>query len=82
MPPPPKEALIIMGKPIFLATSRKFLPTTPSEPGVMGTPPLTAISRAVLFTPSMLMAWAVGPIKVMPALVTASAKSAFSDRKP
>ena len=53
-----------------------------TEPGVRGMPARSAAARARVLEPSSRMAEAGGPMKVMPAAAQASAKSAFSERKP
>jgi hypothetical protein len=87
LPPPPAAALIITGKPIprppppRVARSGKPLPSGPLSPGTTGAPAADTVFRASVLLP-MRIAWAGGPMKVMPAAAQASAKSSFSDRKP
>ena len=50
--------------------------------GITGTPAATAAWRAATLLPSVRMTAGVGPIQRMPALMTLSANSGFSDRKP
>lgn len=47
-----------------------------------GAPTSSATRRAAILSPSSSMDSGVGPIQVRPALATARAKSAFSERKP
>ena len=54
----------------------------PSLPGVMGTPALRAVARAVFLSPIARMAAAGGPMNLMLQLAQTSAKCAFSARKP
>ena len=83
-PPPPKAALIIMGKPyssVNAFTSSNFS-TGPSVPGTTGTLHFIAKVRAETLSPRELIVSAVGPTNMRPAASTARAKSAFSERKP
>ena len=84
LPPPPATALIMTGKPIFLATLRAFssLSTTPSLPGMTGTLALVAISLALALSPKLTMASAEGPINLILQSEHCSAKSAFSAKNP
>ncbi|KAG1383482.1 hypothetical protein G6F59_017792 [Rhizopus arrhizus] len=52
------------------------------RPGVSGTPALAISALAALLSPRARSALAGGPMKGPPAAAQASAKSAFSDRKP
>ena len=52
------------------------------SPGTVGTPAEAASARASILDPMRAMTAAGGPTKVIPACVHASAKPAFSDRKP
>ena len=56
--------------------------TAPSEPGTTGTPALRISFRAAALLPMARITSPEGPMKVMPAASQASAKSAFSLRKP
>ena len=56
--------------------------TTPSLPGVMGTPALRAASRAAFLSPIVRMAAGGGPMNRMLQDAQTSAKCAFSARKP
>ena len=53
LPPPPAEALIMIGKPIPCASSAASAGsvTTPSEPGTVGTPTSIMVRRAVALSP-------------------------------
>ncbi|KJL33838.1 hypothetical protein RL72_00088 [Microbacterium azadirachtae] len=51
-------------------------------PGTVGTPRSVTASLAVILSPIVRMASAVGPMKTMPACSQASAKAAFSARNP
>ena len=83
-PPPPATALISTGQPILApsATTSSTEATGPGEPGTSGRPSSLAVCLATILSPIMLMCCGVGPMKVKPCASTASAKRAFSDRKP
>ena len=83
-PPPPAAALIITGKPIAATAARASSnpSTRPSLPGTVGTPARAAMRRALTLSPISRIASAFGPTNTRPAAATASAKSAFSARKP
>jgi hypothetical protein len=51
-------------------------------PGTTGTPVSRMRRRAETLSPSRRIASGVGPMKTLRALRTASAKPAFSERKP
>ncbi len=51
-------------------------------PGTIGTPALSISSRDLVFEPIASIAFAGGPMKVIFAFSQASAKGAFSARKP
>jgi len=51
-------------------------------PATSGAPAAAAIFRAETLSPNARMAFGGGPIQVNPAWITASAKSAFSDKNP
>ena len=51
-------------------------------PATNGAPAADAILRAETLSPSARIAAGGGPIQIKPALITASAKSAFSERNP
>ena len=55
---------------------------TSVEPGTIGTPAASMISRARVFEPIISIASGGGPIQVIPASSQARAMSAFSARKP
>ena len=71
-PPPPAAALTTSGKPSSAA----------SPVGTTGTPASPAIRFAASLSPPSRSASGGGPTHVSPAAPTASAKSAFSARKP
>ena len=83
-PPPPPAALISTGKPTLLAAAfaSARLRTTPSLPGISGTPASRISLRASALFPILLITSAGGPMKVMPTLVQTSARYAFSERNP
>ena len=83
-PPPPAEAFTRTGYPIAcarLAISRSSRPSAPN-PGTTGTPAAAMIRFASILLPIRRMASGGGPMKTTPACAQASAKSAFSARKP
>ena len=84
LPPPPAEAFSSTGQPTASAAARASSAedTGPSDPGVTGTPAAFIKSRAADLEPALRMASPEGPMKVRPAAAQASAKSAFSDKKP
>ena len=51
-------------------------------PATRGAPTRSAILRAETLSPNALIAAGGGPIQINPAPIVASAKSAFSERKP
>ena len=65
-----------------VATSGKPRPSGPLSPGTTGTPAACMRARALVLPPMARIAEGGGPMKVAPAAATASAKSAFSERKP
>ena len=83
-PPPPAEALMSTGYPMESARALacSAVSTAPSEPGTTGTPALCISFRAAALLPMARITSPEGPMKVMPAASQASAKSAFSLRKP
>ena len=56
--------------------------TGSAVPGTCGALTFSAMWRAATLSPSLEMAAGGGPIHVIPALITAMAKSEFSERKP
>jgi len=54
----------------------------PVGPGTQGTPASIIARLAAILSPMMRIDAAVGPMKTSPAASTASAKAAFSLRKP
>ena len=83
-PPPPKAALIAMGRPCWSAKSRTSWAeeTGSAVPGTWGAFTFSAMCRAATLSPSWAIAAGGGPIHVRPASITAAANSAFSERKP
>ncbi len=76
LPPPPAAALTSTGNPTVPASFGS------SEEGSVGTPASTAARLAASLSPMAATAWAGGPTHTSPAAATASAKAAFSERKP
>ena len=83
-PPPPIAALIMTGYPTDAATrpASASSVTGDSVPGTTGTPRCFAVRRAATLSPIARMADGGGPMKTRPAAAHASAKAAFSARKP
>ncbi len=83
-PPPPNAALMATGRPTLSTNFRISLAslTGLSVPGASGAPTFSATWRALTLSPSRSIASGDGPIQIMPASITARAKSAFSARKP
>ena len=83
-PPPPALALINKGKPVAKAISFPSfkLEIAPAEPGTIGILYFFTAAFADNLSPIMFIASGDGPIKVMPACLTAAANSAFSDKNP
>jgi hypothetical protein len=83
-PPPPAAALISTGNPISSARTRPSSRSSirPTLPGTVRTPAASAALRALALSPISRIVLPSGPTKVMSAASTASAKSAFSARKP
>ena len=84
LPPPPATALISTGYPSRFATASASsgVFTTPSLPGVTGTPARFMISRARDLSPMSRMFSGDGPMNVIPQSSQISAKCAFSDKNP
>ena len=84
LPPPPAEAFIMTGRPIFpMISSASFSSDILSGvPGTTGTPVLIIMDLAVILSPMDVIASGEGPIKIIPASVTFLENSAFSERKP
>ncbi len=57
-------------------------PTASVVPGAIGTPAVSMRARAAVLSPITRIASTGGPIHAIPAASTASAKAAFSERKP
>ena len=83
-PPPPKAALIAIGRPCSLAnsTTSSAPPTGSLVPATSGAPTFSAMCRALTLSPRLSIAEGGGPIHTSPASITAWAKSRFSARKP
>ena len=83
-PPPPDDALIITGYPIFSATRRASSTswTASLPPGTTGTPASIMVFLASDLFPIRLIISADGPINVMLHFSHNSANLAFSERKP
>ena len=84
-PPPPKAAFTSAGKPTSVATRAARSAGRSSSmvmPGSTGTPASAMSALAAVFDPIARIAAGGGPTKVRPAVAHASAKSAFSERKP
>ena len=83
LPPPPALALIRRGKPISSARAAKVSGSSSSlAEGVSGTPASATKRRDSILSPISRIASGVGPIHLIPAASTASAKGAFSARNP
>ncbi|GBD90348.1 hypothetical protein BMS3Abin04_01065 [bacterium BMS3Abin04] len=84
LPPPPAEALSIIGKPILLAIDKasSTVFTELVAPGTIGTSFLSIKLRAAVLLPISLTESEEGPIKAIPAFSTSSINSAFSDKNP
>ena len=83
-PPPPAEALTIMGNPTCRAHSSASPSDamTPSEPGRIGTPAFLIAARAFSFSPMSRVISGGGPMNLMPQVSHTSAKLAFSASRP
>ena len=64
LPPPPPEALINIGNPIFLQIflASSISETPPSEPSITGNPYFFAIFLASILSPIIFINFAEGPI--------------------
>ena len=84
LPPPPEEALIMMGQPSCLAASKAVWASWKDsrQPGVTGTPASIIVRRAWLLLPMRSMTSGAGPTKTIPLSRHILAKVAFSERKP
>jgi hypothetical protein len=82
-PPPPADALMMMGKPMRSTASKacSSLSMTP-VPGKIGTPASAITLRAETLSPMRRMISGCGPIQCRPHFCTTPAKCAFSARKP
>ena len=84
LPPPPDDALIMMGQPILRACSSAS-PTSWMPffvPGTTGTPASIMVRRAWLLLPMRSMTSGVGPMKAMSLSRHIFANVEFSERKP
>ena len=84
LPPPPAEALIKIGNPIFSAMlfAVSISVTAPSEPGTVGTLAFIISSRAADLFPICSMTLDDGPMNLIPFSSQSAANAGFSDRKP
>ena len=84
LPPPPDDALIMMGQPMVRACSRatstSWMPFF--VPGTTGTPASIMVRRAWLLLPMRSMTSGVGPMNTMSLSRHNLANVEFSDRKP
>lgn len=82
--PPPCAALNITGNPCCLQNSSASFAfvTALSVPGMIGTPAAIAAFLASTLSPIFFITLGEGPMKRMPLLIHACAKSALSDKKP
>ena len=84
LPPPPDDALIMMGQPMgracLRATSTSWMPFF--VPGTTGTPASIMVLRAWLLLPMRSMTSGVGPMNTMSFSRQSFANVEFSDRKP
>jgi hypothetical protein len=83
-PPPPADALTMMGKPMSaaIALASAMVSMGPSEPGTTGMPSDFAVSLALILSPISRTCSAVGPMNVILCSSRISAKRAFSAKKP
>ena len=84
LPPPPDDALIMMGQPILRACSSAS-PTSWMPffvPGTTGTPASIMVRRAWLLLPMRSMTSGVGPMNAMSLSRHIFANVEFSERKP
>ena len=83
-PPPPAEALMMIGKPMRSTASSASLIGLDDARARAGSarPPSSIASRAETLSPMRRMISGCGPIQLRPHCFTTSAKSAFSARKP
>ena len=84
LPPPPAEAFIITGKPMSFAifSASSVVAMSSSQPGTMFTPASRASFLDSILSPIAAMAFGGGPMKTMPAFLSALAKLSRSLRKP
>jgi len=71
LPPPPKVALSMMGKPKSLAHIKASLIVSifPLLPGIIGMSASNMASRAATLEPIVAITEDLGPMKIMPALI-------------
>jgi len=84
LPPPPADALMITGKPIFTAKGQ-CVPDIfhrPRVPGTTGTPFAIIVARAVALSPIVRICSGVGPINVIFARRADLGKLGVLARKP
>mmetsp|Transcript_20450 Transcript_20450/g.48692 ORF Transcript_20450/g.48692 Transcript_20450/m.48692 type:complete len:295 (+) Transcript_20450:1225-2109(+) len=83
-PPPPITAFTSSGNPMRAASAPSLDGSwsSPWYPGTTGTPAADMISLASRLSPKLRIAEAGGPTNLTPLFAQASAKQAFSDRKP
>src|SRR5262249_28285329 len=84
LPPPPAAALSIIGYPTLAAMEAASWTDATADvvPGTTGAPAVSAATRALVLVPIIRIEEAGGPTRTSPARSIASAKSAFSERKP
>src|SRR5262249_8537538 len=84
LPPPPAAALSIIGypTPAAIVAASGADATADVVPGTTRAPAVSAATRTLVLVPIIRIEDAAGPTRTRPARSTASAKSAFSDRKP
>ena len=74
-PPPPADAFTSSGRSVSVAVSTVWLVST-------GTPAASISFFDSIFEPICSIDSGAGPTQVIPAAITARAKSAFSERNP
>ena len=84
LPPPPRAAFIITGKPTFFASFRASSTffTLPSVPGITGIRAFCMVALASALSPSFAIVSDFGPINFIPTSVQSLANFSFSDKKP
>ena len=83
-PPPPAEAFIIIGNPIFFDSriAESIFLIEKFVPGIKGTLKSKTAFFADNLSPITLIEFESGPTNIRPSLITLFANSAFSDRNP